>query len=220
MVLKTWEIAVIFAEGAIFFGAAAVFAVSRIIAGQIGIIKIKLPVYPARFALTLLCAAALGVLAVRSLVSYRSFSDHITDMRTRGIIAVADYGNTTVDELLSGVSFIGEESYEEIYVERETARFESLCGDALRNAAVFGANALAVAVLAVMSSGAYFTKKGVMFFTGFKPMRTTARIKYGRILFFINGDLGHVLAKFPVTSTNRKIFSAFIISAENILAED
>ena len=220
MTLETWEIAVICVEGAILFGVTVVFAVSRIIAGHIGIIKVRFPIYPARFSLTLLCAAVLGVLAVRSLVSYRGFSDHIDDMRERGIIAVAEYENTTVDELLSGVSFIGEESYEEIYVERETARFESLCEDALRNAAVFGANALVVVILAAMSSGAYFTKKGVMFFASFRPMRTTARIKYGKILFFINGDLGRVFAKFPMTSTNRKIFNNFIISPENILAED
>lgn len=220
MVLETWEIAVVCVEGAILAGVALVCAVSRIIAGHIGIIKVRFPIYPARFALTLLCAAVLAALAVRSLVSYRGFSDHIDDMRERGIAAVADYENTTPDKLLSGVSFIGEESYEEIYVERETARFQSLCEDALKNAAVFGANALAVVLLAAMSSGAYFSKKGVMFFTSFRPMRTTARIKYGKILFFINGDFGRVFAKFPMTSTNRKIFNSFIISAENILSED
>ena len=220
MVLKTWEIVLICVEGAILFGAVLVFAASRIMAGHIGIIKVKFPVYPVRFALTLLCAAALAVLAVRSLFSYRKFNDHITDMRARGIAAVAEYENTTVENLLSGVSFIGEESYEEIYVERETARFQSLCADARRNAAVFGANALIVVLLAAMSSGAYFTKKGVMFFAGFKPMRTTARIKYGKILFFVNGDFGRVFAKFPVTSTNRKIFNSFIISAENILTDE
>ena len=220
MVLETWEIAVIYAEGAILFGVTAVFALSRFKAGRIGIIKVKFPVYPARFALTLLCSAALAVLAVRSLITYRKFSGHIDDMQTRGIIAVAEYDHTTVDELLSGASFIGEESYEEIYVERETARFQSLCADALRNAAVFGANALVVALIIAMSGGAYFTKKGVMFFSSFRILRTTARIKYGKILFFVNGDLGQVFAKFPVTSTNRKIFSNFIISAENILAED
>ena len=220
MVLKAWEIAVICVEGAIFAGVMIVFAVSWIIAGHIGIIKVKFPIYPLRFALTLLCSAALITLAVWSLTAYHGYSDHIADMRTRGIIAVAEYENTPVDELLSGVSFIGEESYEEIYVERETARFQSLCADAQRNTVVFGANAAVTAILAVLSSGAYFTKKGVMFFMSFRPMRTTARIKFGRILFFINGDFGHVLAKFPVTSTNRKIFSGFIISAENILTED
>ena len=220
MVLKTWEIAVICVEGAILAGVMIMFAVSRIIAGRIGIIKVKFPVYPSRFALTLLCSAALIALAVWSLTAYHGYSDHIDDMRTRGIAAVAEYENTTVGELLSGVSFIGEKSYEEIYVERETARFESLCADAQRNTVVFGANAAVIAVLAVLSSGAYFTKKGVMFFMSLRPMRTTARIKFGKIIFFINGDFGHVLAKFPVTSTNRKLFNNFIISAENILAED
>ena len=180
----------------------------------------KFPIYPVRFALTLLCSAALIALSVRSLITYRKFSDHITDMQARGITAVAEYENTTVDELLSGVSFIGEKSYEEIYVERETARFQSLSEDALRNAAVFGANAFVVALIIVMSGGAYFTKKGVMFFSSFRTLRTNARIKYGKILIFVNGDFSRALTKFPVTSTNRKIFSNFIISAENILAED
>ena len=220
MVLKAWEMAAVYVEGAILFGVAAVFALSRFKAWRIGIIKVKFPIYPARFALTLLCSAALAALAVLSLISYRRYSDHIADMQTRGIIAVADHENTTVDELLSGASFIGEESYEEIYVERETARFQSLSEDALRNAAVFGANALVVALIIAMSGGAYFTKKGVMFFSSFRILRTTARIRYGKILFFVNGDLGQVFATFPVTSTNRKIFNNFIISAENILAED
>lgn len=220
MVLKTWEIAVICAEGAILAGVAIVFALSRFKAGRSGILKVKFPIYPMRFTLTLLCSVVLVALAARSLITYRKFSDHITDMQTCGIIAVADYENTSVDELLSGVSFIGEESYEEIYVERETARFQSLSEDALRNAAVFGANALVVALIIAMSGGAYFTKKGVMFFSSFRTVRTTARIKYGKILFFVNGDHGQVFAKFPVTSTNRKIFSNFIISAENILTED
>ena len=220
MVLQGWEIAVICVEGAIFAGVMIVFAVSQIIAGHIGIIKVKFPIYPSRFALTLLCSAALIALAVWSLTAYHGYSDHIADMRTRGIIAVAEYENTPVDELLSGVSFIGEESYEKIYVERETARFQSLCADARRNTVVFGANAAVVAVLAVLSSGAYFTKKGVMFFSSFRILRTAGRIKYGKILIFINGDFSRALAKFPVTSTNRKIFSNFIISAENLLAED
>lgn len=220
MVLKAWEIAVICVEGAILAGVMIMFAVSRIIAGRIGIIKVKFPVYPLRFALTLLCSAALIALAVWSLTAYHEYSDHIADMQARGIVAVADYENTTIEKLLSGVSFIGEESYEGIYVERETARFESLCADAQRNTVVFGANAAVTAILAVLSSGAYFTKKGVIFFTGFRPMRTTARIKYGKIIFFVNGDFGRVFAKFPVTSTNRKIFNNFIISADNILAED
>ena len=218
--METWEIAVVYAEGAILFGVTAVFALSRFKAGRIGILKVRFPIYPLRFALTMLCSAALIVLSVRSLINYRKFSDHIDDMQKRGIVAVADYENTTVDELLSGASFIGEESYEEIYVERETARFQSLCDDTLRNAAVFGANSLVVALIIVMSGGAYFTKKGVMFFSSFRILRTTARIRYGKILFFINGDLGRVFAKFPVTSTNRKIFNNFIISAENILTED
>ena len=181
MVLKTWEIAVICAEGAILAGVAAVFALSRFKAGRVGIIKVKFPIYPARFALTLLCSAALIALSVRSLIAYRRYSDHIADMQTRSIIAVAEYENTTVDALLSGTSFIGEESYEEIYVERETARFQSLSDDALRNAAVFGANALVIALIIAMSGGAYFTKKGVMFFSSFRILRTAGRIKYGKI---------------------------------------
>lgn len=218
MFREAWEIAVFCVEGALLAAALIVFVIARIIAGHFRIMNIRFPIYPLRFALTLLGAVVLAVLFVRSFISYRRFSDHITDMQTRGIAAVADYENTTVEELLSGASFIGEESYEEIYVERETARFESLCEDAKRNMTVFGANALAVALLAVLSGGAYFTRKGVLFFTGFKLQKTTATIKNGKILVYINSDYGKALAKFPVTSTNRKNFSGFMI--DDILTED
>lgn len=215
---ETWQIVVIGVEGAILAAVLIVFVISRIIAGHFRIMTVRFPIYPVRFALIMLAAAGLAVLFVRSAISYRKFSDHIDDMEKRGIAAVAEYENTTVDELLSGVSFIGEESYEEIYVERETERFQSLAEDAQRNMTVFGANALAVALLAALSGGAYFTRKGVMFFTGFKPQKTTAAIKNGKILIYINNDYGRALAKFPVTSTNRKIFSGFMI--DDILTED
>lgn len=218
MFREAWEIAVICVEGAILAAVIIVFVIGRIIAGRYRIIKIRFPIYPLRFALLMLCAATFGILFVQSTVSYREFSDYIDDMEMRGIAAVADYENTTVDELLSGVSFIGEESYEEIYVERETARFQSLTEDARRNMTVFGANALAVALLAVLGGGAYFTRKGVMFFTGFRLQKTSATVNDGKILVYINNDFGKALAKFPMTSTNRKNFSGFLI--DDILTED
>lgn len=218
MFRETWEIVVISVECAMLAAVVIVFVISRIIAGHFRIMTVKFPIYPLRFALLMLCAVTFGVLFVRSAVSHRKFSDHIDDMEKRGIAAVADYENTTVDELLSGASFIGEKSYEEIYVERESARFQSLVQDARRNMTVFGANALAVALLAVLSGGAYFTRKGVLFFTGFKLQKTTATIKNGKILVYINSDYGKALAKFPVTSTNRKNFSGFMI--DDILTED
>lgn len=218
MFRETWEIAVFCVEGALLGAALIVFVIARIIAGHFRIMKSRFPIYPLRFALTLLGAAVLALLFVRSFMSYRKFSDHIDDMRSRGIAAVADYENTTVEELLSGASFIGEESYEEIYVERETERFQSLVEDARRNMTVFGANALVIALLAVLTSGAYFTRKGVMFFTSFRPIKTTAKIDNGRIHVFINSDYRKALAKFPVTSTNRKNFSGFML--DDILTED
>ena len=218
MFRETWEIAVFCVEGALLAALLIVFVISRFIAGHFRIMCVRFPIYPVRFILTLLGVAALAVLFVRSFMSCRGFSDHIDDMQKRGIAAVADYENTTVDELLSGVSFIGEESYEEIYVERETERFQSLVEDARRNMTVFGANALVIALLAVLSGGAYFTRKGVMFFMSFKPVKTTAKISSGKIHVFINSDYSRALAKFPVTSTNRKNFSGFMI--DEIMTED
>lgn len=218
MFRETWEIAVICAEGTLLAAALIVFVIARIIAGHFGIMKIRFPIYPVRFALALLCAAVLAVMFVRSFISYRRFSDHISDMQERGIQAVADYENTTVEELLSGDSFIGEESYEEMYVEIETAKFQSLSEDAVRNMTVFGVNALVIALLTALTGGAYFTRKGVMFFTSFKPLKTSAGIKNGKIYVFINGELDRALTKFPVNSTNRKNFSGFMI--DDILTED
>lgn len=218
MFRETWEIAVFCVEGGLLAAMAIAFLIARLIAGHFRIMKVRFPIYPVRFVLVLLCAAVLTVLFARSFATYRRSSDHIADMQTRGIIAVAEYENTTVEELLNDASFIDEESYEELYVEIETARFQSIAEDAQRNMTVFGANALVIMLLAVLSGGAYFTRKGVMFFMSFKPVKTTAKIKNGKIHVFINSDYGRALAKFPVTSTNRKNFSGFMI--DEIMTED
>lgn len=213
MNFKIW-IAVFCAEAAMLTVNAVLRVISRVKAKRNGIIKVKQPLSPIRFAIGIACAVVLAVLFVISLTAHRKYFDHIADMQARGIIAVAEYKNTTPEELLSGVSVIGEKSYEEIYVEHETARFQSLVEDARRSALVFGINALVLVLTEIlagcMGGGAYFTKNGIIFFAGLKLQKTSAKIENGKICFYLNGDTSRALTKLPADEKNTRLFSEFI----------
>ena len=213
MSLKIWT-AVFCTEAALLVFFAVMRAVSRVKASRNGLIKAKQPLSPVRFTIGIACAAVLAALFVVSLTEHRKYSDHIADMRARGIAAVAEYENITPEELLSGVSVIGEKTYEEIYVERETARFQSLVEDARRSALVFGINALALVLTEIlaggMGGGAYFTKNGIIFFASTKLLKTSAKIENGKICVYINGDESRALTKLPANEKNTRLFSEFI----------
>lgn len=212
MVLNTWEIAVICVEAGALVVILISCALSRIKARLCGIIRTRFPVYPVRFAVELLCAAALGALCVISLTSLNRYSSHIEDMKQRGLAAVADYENTTVEDLYGGssIEIVDKESFEVFYIEHETEHFQSLAEDARRNATVFGAHTLVVLAVTLAGSGAFVTRRGVLFFCSLKLLPVAAEVKNDRVLVFVNGDRKKPLMKLRATNTNRKHFSEFM----------
>lgn len=200
---------------------AAALTISRVRAGKAGILRVKYPTTAAGFFGALLLSLTMWGSFVYFAVDYRQAEKHLDDMKTRGMIAVAEYENKTVDELLSGAEFIGDESYEEIYLERETASFTSVAEQKriIMFAAAIGA--FTVTLLMLSGCGAYITKSGVMFFTGIKPLKTRAKIQGNKICFYTSKRPAKAAFKLPATKKNWELFSDFIapVSAETT-AED
>lgn len=190
----------------------AALIVSHAKAKRIGIIRVKYPTSPAWFA----GAAALTLLMWGSFAfftaEYNKNNRYLSDMQTRGIAAVAERHNKSIDELLSGAEFVGANSYEDIYVERESASYTKIVE---QNRIIMLSDlvgSVMVTLIAMSGCGAYITKGGIMTFTGFKPLKTAARTEGEKICFYTEKKPGRIWAKFPADEKNRALFSEFLIN--------
>ena len=127
-------------------------------AGQLGILRVKYPIWDHRAALSafiLFCCVFVVVMSIVDLPRY--------------IAKLADYQ----------VSFEQDPGLYSHYIEPmkntiEHYKFDLVCGAAIA----------VLELLTIFTSGAYITKEGVMFFGRLKPMATAARIEDGAIKFY------------------------------------
>lgn len=183
--------------------------VTRIIAGKHGVLCARFPAGRPVFWLLALCAGVTIYLCVSEFLTYREHTDYINDMKTRGIEAVAKHENTTTEELLSGARLIGENSYAEIYVEREIERYSSLAADYKERSTDL--TFLSVGFLAVLSTTViYLTKNGVMFWCVFKPQRFTVKVRGKFLRFCMEKSPQKAFIRLLGNRKNRRRFSEFI----------
>ena len=141
---------------------------------------------------------------------YNKNSGYLNHLQTRGIAAAAERQNKSVDELLSGAEFVGEESYEDVYVDREIASYTKIVE---QNRIIMLSDAVGsvmVTLIVISGCGAYITKSGVMTFMGLRPQKTAAKTANGRICFFLEQNPEKILAKFPANEENAARFSMFL----------
>lgn len=205
-----WSVIVTAICGAYILWTAAALAVSYVKAKRLGILCVRFPTSVVRFAGAVLLSLLVWGSFAYFAVEYKQNSDYLNGLKTRGIIAAAERRNKTVDELLSGEEFIGELSYEDIYVDREIENYTKIVEQEriVVNSAAVGA--VMVTLIVFSGCGAYITKSGGMALTGFKPLKTAAMIIDGRICFYNERGRGRVWTKLPASSENVKLFSGFL----------
>lgn len=183
--------------------------VTLIMAGKHGILRASFPLGSPVFWLLALCAGVTIYLCVSEFLTYREHADYIADMETRGIEAVAEHENKTPSELLTGVTLIGENSYEDIYVEREIERYNSIAADHKEHSIIL--TFLSVGFLAALSTTViYLTKDGVMFWCVFKPAKFTVKLKGKIMRFCMEKSPNKAFIRLFGSKKNRKRFSEFI----------
>lgn len=183
--------------------------VTRIIAGKHGVLCARFPAGRPVFWLLALCAGVTIYLCVSEFLTYREHISYIGEMETRGIEAVAEHENTTTEELLTGATLIGENSYAEIYVEREIERYNSIAADYKERSTDL--TFLSVGFLAALSTTViYLTKDGVMFWCVFKPQRFTVRVRGKFLRFSMEKSPQKAFIRLFGSRKNKRRFSEFI----------
>lgn len=74
-------------------------------------------------------------------------------------------------------------------------------------------------VLSIFTRGAYITRDGVMFLSGMKVVKTTARIEFGAINFYTGEKRQRYAFDMPENDDNKELFKSFIIPEEPQAAE-
>lgn len=184
--------------------------ITRILAGKHGVLCARFPTGSVAFRLLALCVGVQAWLCVSNFMTYREHADYITDMETRGIEAIAEHENTTVEKLLSGVTLIGENSYEQIYVEREIERYNSIADDYKERS--LGLTLSTIGFLAALSTTViYLTKDGVMFWCVFKPAKFTVKVEGKMLRFCMEKSPDKAFIRLFGSKKNKRRFSEFIV---------
>lgn len=184
--------------------------VSKKRAEKIGVLKTAFPVQMPFFLLSIVVVGTFVFAGAGNLNYRRDCLDYIEDMKARGVSACAERYNTTEEELLSGVEVIGEMTYAEIYVDRETEQSAEYARQALTRAFMNFVTAITFAVLLFTQCGVRITKKGAMYFIDLKPRKTTAKLGGGKIRFYLD-RAEHAFLTLPCSDENEERYSDFII---------
>lgn len=188
---------------------------TRVIAGKHGVLCARFPAGRPVFWALALCAGVTIYMCVSEFSTYREHADYIADMKTRGIEAVAEHENKTPSELLTGATLIGENSYAEIYVEREIERYNSIAADYKERSTDL--TFLSAGFLAVLSTTViYLTKDGVMFWCVFKPAKYIVRVKGKTLLFSMEKSPQKIFMRLRYNRKNKRRFARFIAGEDDM----
>lgn len=190
--------------------------ISLVRARKIGIVRVIFPANLAGLVLMVSLMAAIVFLSAESAASSRKYSDHIADMEKRGIEAVAEYENRTVDSYFEAVITEKKEDYAAHIVSIEKARYEKQANLTRRQSryyAIFAAPLLLYLPCFII----LVTKDGLMYAGSVKPHKFSVAERGKRLCVYIDNDdrSEKPFIKLHNNEKNRALFSEHIVTTES-----
>lgn len=192
------------------------FIISFVRARKIGIIRVIFPANTVGAALMTIAAAAAVFLGAESAASSREYSAYAADMETRGIEAVAEYENKSVDSYFEGIVTEKREDYAAHIVAIEKARYEKQANLTLRQSRGYALSAVLLA-LYLPSFIVFVTKDGLMYAGSVKPHKFSVVPRKKRLCVYTDNSAysERAFIKLRNSGKNRDMFSEHIVTPES-----
>lgn len=195
--------------------------ISCVRAHKIGITHVIFPANLAVAVIMAVCAAASVFLSADSAASSRKYSAYAADMETRGIEAVAEYENKSVDSYFEVIAPETREAYAAHIVSIEKARYEKQAALAIRQSRVYAISAVLLA-LYLPSLIVFVTKDGLMYAGSVKPHKFAVVPMEKRLCFYIDGGSRSEkpFIKLCGSEKNRARFSEYMTTPESLAEKE
>lgn len=190
--------------------------ISLVRARKIGIVRVIFPANLTGLVLMVCLMAGLVFLSAESAASSRKYSDYVADMGTRGIEAVAEYENRTVDSYFEAIVTEKEEDYAAHIVSIEKARYEKQANLTRRQSRYYALSAVQL-VLYLPGFIVIVTKDGLMYAGSVKPHKFSVLAREKRLCVYTDnsGYSEKPFIKLRGSEKNKELFSEYMATPES-----
>lgn len=190
--------------------------ISLVRARKIGIVRVIFPANLAGLVLMVCLMAGLVFLSAESAASSRKYSDYVADMGTRGIEAVAEYENRTVDSYFEAIVTEKKEDYAAHIVSIEKARYEKQANLTRRQSRYYALSAVPL-VLYLPGFIVIVTKDGLMYAGSVKPHKFSVLAREKRLCVYTDnsGYSEKPFIKLRGSEKNKELFLEYMATPES-----
>lgn len=191
----------IFAAVVVFYIVRAVFAVNR--AKKTGIARVIRPHETDFFVFGVIMLVIAAGIAVSELALAERYNKYISGMTTRGISAIAEYYNTTIEGLyINPDKEDAEDAYLDAEIEKYTQKKRSAGANGLRYIGMF------MLILPItLTSGAIVTKSGIQPLHSFSQVAFSVMLN-GKWIILFNLKTKRILFKVRANDRNLQFFQS------------
>lgn len=195
--------------------------ISLVRARKIGIVRVIFPANLTGLVLMVCLMAGLVFLSAESAASSRKYSDYVADMGTRGIEAVAEYENRTVDSYFEAIVTEKREDYAAHIVSIEKAQYEKQANLTRRQSRYYALSA-AQLMLYLPCFIILVTKDGLMYAGSVKPHKFSVVAREKRLCVYTDnsGYSEKPFIKLRGSEKNKSLFSEYMVTPENITEKE